>query len=253
MPSQKRVNKIRKIRKFHPRQRTKVLDRKDVKNYLENFQKEFVLVPTDKASNNISIVCKKFYVKTLLKEVGFFDIDRKQDRTYQEIKLTSEEIIKSHEKKNKTFGVTIDQKQYHLPVLLWIPKMHKNPSKQRFIAASHSCTSKNLSSLVSKSLKLIQKAHQVYCERIKNYSGYNLFWIVDNSLSVHKILKQCDPKAKNLATYDFSTLYTSIPHDKLKIQISWVIEKAFEGMNKKYIKMINFVLGGVTKKIENPM
>ena len=167
---QKRVNKLKKIRKFHPRQRTKVLDRKDVKNYLENFQKDFVFVPTDKASNNISIVCKKFYVKTLLKEVGFFDLDRKQDRTYQEIKLTSEEIINLHDKENQTFGVTIDNKQYHLPLLLWIPKMHKNPSKQRFIAASHCCTTKNLSSLVSKSLKLIQKAHQVYCERIKNYS-----------------------------------------------------------------------------------
>ena len=80
-----------------------------------------------------------------------------------------------------------------------------------------------------------------------------MFWIVDNSLSVHKLLKQCDIKAKNLATYDFSTLYTSIPHDKLKIQISWVIEKAFKGMNKKYIKINKFVLGGVIKKIENPM
>ena len=126
--------------------------------------------------------------------------------------------------------------------------MHKNPSKQRFIAASHCCTTKNLSSLVSKSLKLIQKAHQVYCERIKNYSGYNLFWIVDNSLSVHKILKQCDTKAKNVATYDFSTLYTSIPHKKLKIQISWVIEKTFKGMNKSTSRLINFVLGGVIKR-----
>ena len=248
---QKRVNKLKKVRKFHPRQRTKVLDRKD-KNYLENFQKELVFVPTDKASNNISIVCKKFYVKTLLKEVGFFDLDRKQDRTYQEIKLTSEEIINLHEKENQTFGVTIDNKQYHLPLLLWIPKMHKNPSKQRFIAASHCCTTKNLSSLVSKSLKLIQKAHQVYCERIKNYSGYNLFWIVDNSLSVHKILKQCDTKAKNLATYDFSTLYTSIPHKKLKIQISWVIEKAFKGMNKKYIKINKFCARWSNKKDRNP-
>jgi len=53
-------------------------------------------------------------------------------------------------------------------------------------------------------------------------------------------LKQSDTKANNLATYDFSTLYTSIPHDKLKIQISWVIEKAFKGMNKKYIKINKF-------------
>ena len=126
--------------------------------------KDFVFVPTDKASNNISIVCKKFYVKTLLKEVGFFDAEMKQDRTYQEIKQTSDEIIKSHETKSQIFEVLIDEKQCQLPILLWTPKMHKNPSKQRFIAASHCCNTKNLSSLIGKCLKLIQKAHQVYCE-----------------------------------------------------------------------------------------
>ena len=95
---QKRVKKLKKLRKFQPRQRIRILDSKDVKSYLENFQKEFVLVPTDKASNNISIVCKNFYIKMLLKEVGFFDTDRKQDRAYQEIKQSSEEIIKLHDK-----------------------------------------------------------------------------------------------------------------------------------------------------------
>src|SRR5215469_18193393 len=53
-----------------------------------------------------------------------------------------------------------------------------------------------------------------------------------------KVLDRKD--VKNLATYDFSTLYTSIPHDKLKIQISCVIEKAFKGMNKKYIRINKF-------------
>ena len=95
-------------------------------------------------------------------------------------------------------------------------------------------------SLIGKCSKLIQKAHQVYCDRIKNYTGYNLFWIVDNSLGVHKLLQQCDTKAKNVVTYDFSTLYTSIPHDKLKQEISWVVEKAFKGMKKKYIKINKF-------------
>ena len=36
---QKRVNKLKNMRKFHPRQRTKVVDRKDVKNYLELLKK----------------------------------------------------------------------------------------------------------------------------------------------------------------------------------------------------------------------
>jgi len=78
-----------------------------------------------------------------------------------------------------------------------------------------------------------------------------MFWIVDNSLSVHKLLKQCDTKANNLGTYDFSTLYTSIPHDKLKIQMSWVIERAFKGMNKKYIKINKFCARWSNKKALN--
>ena len=52
---EKRINKLKELRKFQPRSRKKILDSKDVKDYLENFQKDFVFVPTDKASNNISI------------------------------------------------------------------------------------------------------------------------------------------------------------------------------------------------------
>ena len=77
-------------------------------------------------------MCKEFYIKILLKEVGFFDDEKKQDRAYQEIKQTSEEIIKIHEaEENKNFEAIIDEKQKQLPILLWIPKLHKNPSKQR--------------------------------------------------------------------------------------------------------------------------
>jgi len=192
----KRIDKLKKVRKFQPRNCKRILDHEDVKSYLINFQKDFVLVPTDKACNNISIVCKAFYIQMLLKEVGFFDVEKKAGRTYHEVKNSALEIIENHKLENKNFGVIMDEKQNQLPILLWIPKMHKNPSKQRFIAASHSCTTKNISSLIGKCLKLIQKAHQVYCEKIKNYSGYNLFWIVDNSLGVHKILQQYDTKSK---------------------------------------------------------
>ena len=47
-------------------------------------------------------------------------------------------------------------------------------------------------------------------------------------------------KPKNIITYDFSTLYTSIPHEKLKEQIKLLIQKAFHGMNKKFIKITTY-------------
>ena len=60
---QKRVNKLRKIRKFHPGQRSKVLDRKDVKNYLESFQKEFVLVQQIKLQITSQLSARNFMLK----------------------------------------------------------------------------------------------------------------------------------------------------------------------------------------------
>ena len=35
--------------------------------------KNFVVTATDKAMNNFSIVCKKFYIETMLKELGIQD------------------------------------------------------------------------------------------------------------------------------------------------------------------------------------
>ena len=50
-----------------------------LKNYsslscLENLQKKFVLVPIDKAANNIAFICKSFYMKHILGEVGVSDL-----------------------------------------------------------------------------------------------------------------------------------------------------------------------------------
>ena len=50
-------------------------------------------------------------------------------------------------------------------------------------------------------------------------------WIIQNSMELHSTLQK---KGRNLATYDFSTLYTSIPHDKLKEKLGQIIVKAFK-------------------------
>jgi len=125
-------------------------------------------------------------------------------------------------------------KQEKLPFLYWTPKMHKTPTKKRFIASSASCTTKNTSATITLCLKLIQQAHKIYCDRIKAYTGFNFMWITQNSMELQHTLQK---KGRNLATYDFSTLYTAIPHTKLKDKLSQLISMAYKGMNKKYIKV----------------
>ena len=131
--------------------------------------------------------------------------------------------------------VTDDQKR--LPFLYWIPKMHKNPSKQRYIAASHSCSTKPLSKMITFCLKLIQQTHTNYCKTIARNCGHDRMWIVDNSIKVLEKLREFNVKdsAKNIRTYDFSTLYTSIPHKDLKKEIAWVISECFNDDARRFI------------------
>ena len=46
-----------------------ILRNADVKKSLAELHKDFVIAPIDKASNNVSIVCKKFYIDTLIAEI----------------------------------------------------------------------------------------------------------------------------------------------------------------------------------------
>ena len=62
-------------------------------------------------------------------------------------------------------------------------------------------------------------------------------WIIDNSLEVHKLMHFTSSKKsppRNIITYDFSTLYTSIPHDKLKEEIKSLVQKAFSGIYRRW-------------------
>ena len=47
----------------------KVIDQPDVKDTLHTLHANYVLVPEDKAANNVIIVCKKYYIDTLVKEL----------------------------------------------------------------------------------------------------------------------------------------------------------------------------------------
>jgi len=80
--------------------------------------------------------------------------------------------------------IEIPDKWMQLAKLYHIPKMHKTPPKQRYIAASHKCTTKPLSNIIAKCLKLVLLQHRKYCTTMYNRTGVNAMWIADNSEDV---------------------------------------------------------------------
>ena len=109
--------------------------------------------------------------------------------------------------------------------------MHKDPFKFRFIAGSRQCTTKPLSQLLTKALQVIKEDQERYCNAIYRYTGVNRMWIVKNSASLLEKLKKENIKATHISTWDFSTLYTTIPQEELKNRICRLIKQSFrEGM-----------------------
>ena len=45
------------------------------KDTLHKLHANYVLVPADKAANNVIVVCKKYYIDTLVKELGINNIN----------------------------------------------------------------------------------------------------------------------------------------------------------------------------------
>ena len=228
----------------------KVLDQPDVKDTLHKLHANYVLVPADKAAKYLSewkdqlkeLVadrisnlkghfespkCKKHYIDTLVKELGINNVNI-NNPTYIPIDDSFETIMKSHNQFITSVGLEISEEDQNLPYLYWTPKLHKSPYKHRFIAGSSKCTTKDLSCLLTKVLSTIKDGLVRYCNTKTSRNGVNNMWILKNSTSLLSSLDQLDVRtATSVQTFDFSTLYTSIPHDLLKSRISNLVHNAF--------------------------
>ena len=121
--------------------------------------------------------------------------------------------------------------------------MHYTPSRARFIVASSKCSSKPLSQAVSKVFKLIFHQVQNFHAKSTFYRNYNRFWVIENSSPIIDKLSKINNKkgARDISTYDFSTLYTKLQHSDLVSVLKDIVDFCQKGGknktdgNKKYI------------------
>ena len=66
------------------------LSDENVKHELDILHDKYVLVPTDKAANNVTIVCKKFYISKIHEELA--------SDNFEVIDRSVEDIVQEHEK-----------------------------------------------------------------------------------------------------------------------------------------------------------
>ena len=222
--------------RIRPRKTNPVLKDPEFIEYLKSLHDRYVLVPIDKAANNVAIICKRYYVQVILKEIGILDLG---NPTYAKAEKLTAEIVDDNTCYAKRLGFEVKENDKVLPTMYWTPKMHKTPVGSRFIIASKFCSTKHVSGAVSNVFKLIFNQIENFHVKAKYLSNYNHFWVLQNIDPVIEKLNVINKKrrAKSIATYDFSTLYTKIPHDQLTKRLSKLIDFVFDAGDKDCIRL----------------
>ena len=97
-------------------------------DYLKKFQEHFVITPVDKASKNIGIICKQYYLKVLKEELN--------STHFEPSYLDFQTIISNYSQLlRQSYNMDTTSAPNNLPFVYWMPKFHRSPIGTRFITS----------------------------------------------------------------------------------------------------------------------
>ena len=106
------------------------------------------------------------------------------------------------------FGIKCKEVNLCISRLFWIPKLHNDPYKYRFIAGARQCSTKQLAVIVNSGLQVVREQFRKYCLAIEKNSGSNTFWSINSSFEFLDRMRCLN--IKSVEVFDFSTLYTKL-------------------------------------------
>ena len=180
-----------------------------------------MIAPVDKVAGNYSFCCKRLYAHTLRTELGA------QDGAYREVghgQPAVEEIIQAHRRFLAPLSLW-NKNNAHLPFVYSSLKLHKKPISFRFIASCGKCTTTSLSKLLSNVLNFLLDEIRKMDDEVIDDTGVRRLFVVKGYEEVMKFFSKWSAhQFQSVQTGDFSTMYTTIPHDDLKDIIAGVFE-----------------------------
>ena len=105
----------------------------------------------------------------------------------------------------------------------------------RFIANSSACTTTELSILLTSRLTAIKHHVIKYCTTVYERNCKKLFLSITNSDETLNKLKSRGFLASGLSTYDFSIIYTTLPHNLIKEKLTELVEQTFNRDGSLYL------------------
>ena len=126
-----------------------------IKNSLQHIHDQFVVAPIDRDNGHVAFICKHFYIELLIKKIGIDpNVVSNYSGTHNMLDIDDQLIINEHsESLQKYFKFKVSHDNKVFPSIYWIPKLHKNPVKAKFIILSPRSSLKSLMKSVTSALK----------------------------------------------------------------------------------------------------
>ena len=212
-----------------------VLSNINSKNELARLKDKYVITVVDKASNNFSFTCKKFYFLKLATELGM-DNESPGNDTYVHISSSENGLVSDIKQDISKFRVVPAVSESKLALLYHIPKFHKSPPKMRYIAGNVSTVTSQLDKCVALILKMCKGHFINLCLKNEKFSGVKYVFDVQTSMEVKGMFDQARD-TQSISINDFSTLYTLFDHEHLLGNIKWLLQKLSKNSGKRHIRL----------------
>ena len=153
--------------------------------------------------------------------------------TYAPAQLTKDQLLVHHINTLTKIDVKIDKCE--LPTFYWLPKLHKRPYKSRYISNSSHYSTTILSKHITSALTAVKDHVIKYSATAFSNSNVNYFWSIKNSSEVIEKLRLRNFRGSQVSSFDFSTLYISLPHDLIKAKVLSLVNWCFSRESKTYL------------------
>ena len=154
--------------------------------------------------------------------------------------LNLDDILVKHKDFYKDIGIKFNDKFTKLPMLYATAKQHKIPTKFRYISSTVNSSVKQVCVVLKYIFKCIQEQVITRCKYFDASYRYKIrsCFIINNNLPVRESifrLNSFPTNNINISSFDFDTLYTSLPHSQIKEVLTNIIKDAFSYRGKEFI------------------
>ena len=205
------------------------------KNELARLKDKYIITVVDKAANNFSFMCKKFYFLKLASELGM-DNNSPGNDTYIHISRSEDEVVTEIRQDLSKFRIVPDNSESKLALLYQTPKFHKDPPKMRYIAGNVKTVTSQLDRYVASILKMCKNHFINLCRKNESFSGVKYVFDVQTSMEVKGMFDQAHD-VQSISINDFSTLYTLFDHEHLLGNMKWLLHKLSKSSSYRHVKI----------------